>query len=193
MTFLREKDKTELSDAELVLQYRQQGDANVLGSLYQRYMDLIYGVCLKYLKEPDASKDAVINIYEELVTKLRKHEVEHFKSWLYTLARNHCLMELRRQKGKNTLEIPEQFMQSGEMLHLEDVLQKEEQLSSMEECLQQLAAEQKQCVELFYLYGKCYNEIVEQTGFEWNKVRSHIQNARRNLKLCMEGKEDDSR
>ncbi|MBX9784037.1 MAG: sigma-70 family RNA polymerase sigma factor [Chitinophagaceae bacterium] len=155
-------------------------------------MDLIYGVCLKYLKEPDASKDAVINIYEELVTKLRKHEVEHFKSWLYTLARNHCLMELRKQKGKNTLEIPEQFMQSGEMLHLEDVLQKEEQLSSMEECLQQLAAEQKQCVELFYLYGKCYNEIVEQTGFEWNKVRSHIQNARRNLKLCMEGKEDDS-
>lgn len=192
MTFLREHDTNPLTDAELVLQYRQDGDVKVLGRLYQRYMDLVYGVCLKYLKEPDASKDAVINIYEELVSKLRKHEVEQFKSWLYTLARNHCLMELRKQKGKNTFEITEQFMQSGEIQHLEDVMQKEEQLNTMEECIKQLANEQKQCVELFYLQSKCYNEICEQTGLDWNKVRSHIQNARRNLKLCMDSKSKTS-
>lgn len=192
MTFLREHDTKDLSDAELVLLYRQQGDTIVLGALYQRYMDLMYGVCFKYLKESESAKDAVINIYEELVEKLKKHEVENFKSWLYTLARNHCLMQLRKQKGKKTVEITEGFMQSEQLLHPEDVQQKEEQLSIMEECLQQLSPDQKQCVELFYLQGKCYNEISEQTGFEWNKVRSYIQNARRNLKLCMDSKTKES-
>lgn len=192
MTFLREHDTNNRSDAELVSLYRQQGDVAVLGTLYQRYMDLIYGVCLKYLKETEASKDAVINIYEELVEKLKKHEVENFKSWLYTLARNHCLMLLRKEKGKKTIEITDGFMQSEQLLHPEDVQLKEEQLQIMEECLQQLSPEQKQCVELFYLQGKCYNEISEQTGFAWNKVRSYIQNARRNLKLCMDNKTKQS-
>lgn len=186
MAFIREKEKTELTDAELVSLYRKDGDLKVLGTLYQRYMDLVYGVCLKYLGEAEPSKDAVINIYEELIGKLRQHEVSNFKSWLHTLTRNHCLMQLRKQKGHTTIELPEHFMQSEEMLHLESVQQKEEQLDSMEKCLEQLSDEQKACVTLFYMEGKCYNDITELTGIEWNKVRSHIQNGRRNLKLCME-------
>ena len=188
LAFIREKEKNHYSDTELVNFYRTDGDLTTLSILYQRYMDLIYGVCLKYLKDPEASKDAVINIYEELISKLKQHEVSNFKSWLYTLSRNHCLMQLRREKGHGTVEIPEQFMQTEEMLHLEDVLQKEEQLTGMEKCLEQLSAEQKSCVTLFYLQGKCYNDIMEQTGIDWNKVRSNIQNGRRNLKLCMEEK-----
>lgn len=186
MAFIREKDTHELTDAELVSLYRKEADLQVLGKLYQRYMDLIYGVCLKYLKDPEAAKDAVINIYEELISKLKQHEVSHFKSWLYTLSRNHCLMQLRKEKGRSTVEIAEKFMQSEEMLHLDSVMEKESQLNSMEKCLEQLSEEQKSCVTLFYLQGKCYNEITELTGIEWNKVRSFIQNGRRNLKLCME-------
>lgn len=188
MTFIKEKDKNNYSDAELVSLYREGGEQTLLAVLYQRYMDLIYGVCLKYLKDPETSKDAVINIYEELITKVRQHEVTHFKSWLYTLSRNHCLMQLRKEKGKATIEIPVSFMQSEEMLHLVGVLQKEEQFTQLEDCMKQLATEQKDCVELFYLHSKCYNEIVEQTGLDWNKVRSNIQNGRRNLKLCMDEK-----
>ncbi len=188
LAFIREKEKNNYSDAELVNLYRTDADLNILSTLYQRYMDLIYGVCVKYLKDPEASKDAVINIYEELISKLKLHEVNNFKSWLYTLSRNHCLMQLRKEKSHTTVEIPEKFMQSEEMLHLEGVLQKEEQLNSMEKCLEQLSAEQKTCVTLFYLEGKCYNDITGQTGIEWNKVRSNIQNGRRNLKLCMEQK-----
>jgi len=186
LAFIREKDTHEFTDAELVSLYRKEADLNVLGKLYQRYMDLIYGVCLKYLKDPEAAKDAVIHIYEELISKLKQHEVSHFKSWLYTLSRNHCLMQLRKEKGRNTVEIAEKFMQSEEMLHLDSVMEKESQLNSMEKCLEQLSEEQKSCVTLFYLQGKCYNEITELTGIEWNKVRSFIQNGRRNLKLCME-------
>jgi RNA polymerase sigma factor (sigma-70 family) len=192
LAFIKAKDETTITDAELVQLYRTNADLNVLSNLYQRYMDLIYGICLKYLKDPEAAKDAVINIYEELIVKLKQHEVSNFKSWLYTLSRNHCLMQLRKEKGHHTVEIPETFMQSGELMHPDAVEQKEEKLNSMEKCLEQLPGEQKTCVTLFYLQGKCYNEITEQTGIEWNKVRSYIQNGRRNLKLCIEKNIADS-
>jgi hypothetical protein len=39
------------------------------------------------------------------------------------------------------------------------------------------------------LDGKCYNEIVSQTGMDWNRVRSLVQNGRRNLKICMDKNE----
>jgi len=158
----------------------------VLGDLYQRYMELIYGVCLKYLKEPELAQDAVMQIFEELVPKLHKHEVENFKSWLYTLAKNHCLMQLRTPKNLKTTEFNPEGMQFEEEVHLNGVEWKEEQFQRMEKCLQTLSAEQKICVEMFYLQNKCYNQIEEESGIEWNKVRSYIQNGRRNLKICME-------
>src|SRR5690242_15145720 len=157
-----------------------------LAVLYQRYMDLLYGVCLKYLKQPEASRDAVMHIFEELVDKLKKHEVDNFKSWIYTMAKNHCLMQLRTPKNLKTTEFKVEHMQSEEELHLNGTLLKEENLQKLERCLQTLPGEQKICVELFYLQNKCYKEIAVLTGIEWNKVRSNIQNGRRNLKICMD-------
>lgn len=161
----------------------------VLGELYQRYMDLLYGVCLKYLKEPETAKDAVMQIFEELVVKLKKHDVENVKSWLYTLAKNHCLMQLRTPRNLKTTEFKTELMQSEEDLHLNGVMTREANLDKMEKCLDTLPQDQKEAVQLFYLQGKCYNEIAESTGMDWNKVRSQIQNGRRNLKICMEKSE----
>jgi RNA polymerase sigma-70 factor (ECF subfamily) len=149
-------------------------------------MDLVYGVCLKYLKDSEASKDAVMQIFEELVQKLKIHEVDNFKSWLYTLARNYCLMQLRTPKNLKTVEFNPGVMYSEEPEHLNEVFGKEEQLKTLENCLKSLSGDQQQTVELFYLQDKCYNEIATITGLEWNKVRSLIQNGRRNLKICME-------
>lgn len=160
----------------------------VLGELYQRYMDLVYGVCLKYLKDPEASRDCVMHIFEELVLKLKKHEVDNFRGWLHMVAKNHCLMQLRTPRNLKTVEFKTELVQSEENVHLNDVLEKEEELKKLERCIGTLAADQQQAIRLFYLEGKCYNEIVEQTGQEWNQVRSFIQNGRRNLKNCMEGK-----
>lgn len=159
----------------------------MLGDLFNRYMEMLYGVCLKYLKDPDEAQDAVMAIFEELVPKLRQHEVQNFKSWLYTLAKNHCLMKLRQQKKMPVTNLDEGFMQSEAGEHLTDALSREERFTQLEICLEQLAEGQRKVIELFYLKGKCYNEISEETGLEWNNVRSFIQNGRRNLKLCLEG------
>ncbi|MBS1916492.1 MAG: sigma-70 family RNA polymerase sigma factor [Bacteroidetes bacterium] len=177
-----------MSDHELVLLYKKSGNLTVLGELYQRYMELVYGVCVKYLKEPETAKDAVMAVFEELVPKLQKHEVDNFKGWLYTLAKNHCLMQLRSVKNKHVLEFDTERMQLTEDVHLNGVMEKEEHLERLQDCMQTLNDEQRTTVTLFYLENKCYKEITELTGMEWNKVRSQIQNGRRNLKICMEQK-----
>lgn len=158
----------------------------ILADLYQRYMELVYGVCLKYLKDNERSKDAVMSIFEELTEKLKLHEVSNFKSWLHTLTRNYCLMQLRTPKNLKTTKFNAAYMHSEESLHLNGVLEKEEQFLKLERCIEKLSDEQKQAVKLFYLQQKCYDEIAEITGYEWNRVRSYIQNGRRNLKNCME-------
>ncbi len=186
MSFIKNISNNSLSDKELVALYKESGDMAVLGELYQRYMELVYGVCLKYYKEPETAKDSVMLIFEELVTKLKKHEVDNFRGWLHQVAKNHCLMQLRTPKNMKTVEFKTELVQSEENVHLNGVLEKEENFNKLEHCLGTLSNEQRDTVKLFYLEGKCYNEIVEITGLEWNQVRSLIQNGRRNLKICME-------
>ena len=185
MTILRNIPSA-IDDAVLVERFKSTGDMSVLAALYQRYMDLAYAVAIKYLKDSEASKDAVMEVFEELIEKLKKHEVNNFKSWLYVLVKNHCLMKLRSSSRNKSVLLDENGMQLKEDLHHEDDSEKEWQLQQMSDCIGKLAAEQKQTIELFYLRQKCYKEISEVTGLDWNKVRSLIQNGRRNLKICME-------
>jgi RNA polymerase sigma factor (sigma-70 family) len=158
---------------------------DTLGDLYGRYMDLLYGVCLKYFKESDEAQDAVIHIFEEMVTKVKKYEIDNFKGWLYQVAKNHCLMKLRSRKSQ-PVNVDTDLMHLQENMHLDDVMQKETNLIVMEHCIEQLPAEQKTAIQLFYLQEKCYKEIADTTALDINKVRSFIQNGRRNLKICMD-------
>ena len=191
MTFIRNIPNNE-TDKELVDAFKKSGNLDLLSVLYQRYMDLVFGVCLKYFKEAERSKDAVMEIYLELSKKLALHDVGNFKGWLHVLARNYCLMQLRSPRNMKTTEFNPAFMQSRDAMHPENEhLIKEENLTKLEVCIKTLPDEQKQCVELFYLQNKSYNEVAAITGYDWNKVRSFIQNGRRNLKLCMEQDNED--
>ncbi len=185
---IREKSpENPVPDEALLKAYQENADLQALADLYQRYMDLVYGLCIKYLKDAESSRDAVMGIFEVLVRDLRKtYTVERFKPWLYSVARNYCLMQLRAAGKEKIIHISEEFMQSEEDLHLSD---KEEQVQKLERCLEGLPPAQRQIVLLFYKENKCYNEIQALTGHEWKKVRSFIQNGRRNLKICMEKKE----
>ena len=190
MNFLRQHTRPEADDATLIREYKATGQLDTLATLYQRYMELVYGVCLKYL-DTEAAKDAVMMIFEELIIKLNQHEVQNFKSWLHVLSRNHCLMKLRSSKTREGLEISlddKPFMESGEKIHheQENGFSMESNLQSMEKCMDTLPEEQKKSVDLFYLKERSYREVVEMTGYELKKVKSYIQNGKRNLKLCME-------
>jgi RNA polymerase sigma factor (sigma-70 family) len=174
------------TDEELLLLFRQDNNQHALATLYLRYNELVYGTCFKYLKDAEGAKDAVMNIYGELLQKLPLQEVHNFKSWLYVVVKNHCLMQLRREKNTTVVEFQPAVMQSADLLHLDDLLDKEAKFKMLEQCMERLSDEQRKAIQLFYFEDKCYNEIAEQTTMEWNKIRSLIQNGRRNLKICME-------
>lgn len=181
---------TVLSDLELVNEYKKTSDNTLIGVLFERYTHLVFGVCMKYLKDEEESRDAVMQIFEKLLADLRKHEITQFKGWLHSVAKNHCLMYLRSRQSsfKKELEMQKDFkvgMESGYELHLNNTNPKEEQLTKLEEGIKQLNEEQKLCIELFYLQNKCYQEVADITGFTLNQVKSYIQNGKRNLKIFL--------
>jgi RNA polymerase sigma factor (sigma-70 family) len=175
-----------LTDNELIAEFKTVQRQEVLGILFTRYTSLVFGTCLKYLKDRDDAKDAVMQIFEKLNSTLVKHEVANFKSWLYVSARNYCLMQLRARKRRQTNEITPNLMESDYVLHLESEPDLEENISKLEKCIGELAEEQQRCVQLFYLQEKCYRDVSLETGYELGQVKSFIQNGKRNLKLCMD-------
>ncbi len=183
--FLR-KNPSKESDEDLLRRFRSSNDLEALGNLYLRYAPLVYGVCLKHLRDREASKDAVMQIHEKLINLLHKHEVSHFRSWLYTLTRNHCLMQLRSTRGHIMEDIDSVVMENILFMHPDGDSRIEENLQKLERCIDKLIMEQQQCVRLFFLQEKSYKDICMKTGFEMKLVKSYIQNGKRNLKICME-------
>lgn len=193
MFFKRFSKPKPTTDAEYLAAYQATGNLELLGELYERYMEMVFAVCFKYLRDEDESKDAVMQIFEELVVKLRTHSVDNFRSWLHSVARNHCLMHLRsnRLQTEGVDYFEDGFMENEPFEHQSDEpFELEQNLSKMTDCLETLSDEQKTSIRLFYLEEKCYKEITDLTGYDLNKVKSYIQNGKRNLKICIEKKHE---
>lgn len=174
------------TDEELVSDYQNTHNKNVVGELFKRHSLLSFTVCHKYLKDEDAAKDASMAIFEKLFTDLKKHTPQNFKSWLYSVCKNYCLMQLRKpvlevlvDDGKEENE--DFFVQFEELLH-QDSESKEHKLLALEDAMVQLNDKQRVCIDLFYLQQKSYDEVSKQTGYTTKEVKSHIQNGKRNLK-----------
>ena len=179
------------TDEALVALYRKTKDLGIVGKLFERYTHLVYGICLKYLKNEERSKDAVMEIFEELFVKLSLHEVRNFKSWLYSVSRNYCLMEIRRDG--TSLRLKERLLDDfrGEGMEFDSVwhlLEEEENNISDDmllKALDSLVPGQAECVRMLYLEDKTYKDIARETGYSMNEVKSHIQNGKRNLKIFL--------
>lgn len=176
-----------ISEQELLDRYYADGNKEWLGILLQRYTLLLLGVCMKYLKNEEAARDAVQQIFLKVITELDKYRVDYFKSWLYMIARNYCLMQFR-DRNKAPVELKTNVPVEPEVEQLHAIKEKETLLNWMNEGLQQLNHEQQQCVTLFYLEKKSYQEVANQTGFSMAQVKSCIQNGKRNLRLMIERK-----
>ncbi len=179
------------SDEELLEKFKLSGNLDLLGELYARYMHLVYGVGLKYFKDRDEAQDVVMNVFEKLIVELPKQKVQNFKSWLYVITKNHCLMELRSRKSKDHklegLKIEQEFMESSDEIHPID--REDDSIDkALKDCIEKLKSEQKQCIELFYYKKLCYQELAETLKLDEKKVKSYLQNGKRNLKICLEDK-----
>lgn len=178
------------TDEQLVMAYKLSGDKTLVGELFKRHSILCFAVCVKYLKNEDAAHDAVMSIFEKLFTDLNQHEISSFRNWLHSVARNYCLMQLRKpmfELYKNVWVDEENdglLMENYTTLHpLDEVTDKEKKFEALTQALTGLNQQQRLCVELFYLKQLSYEQIAATTGLSMNEVKSYIQNGKRNLKL----------
>jgi len=178
-----------ITDKELLTKYYADHNSEWLGILLQRYTLLLLGVCMKYLKNEDDAKDSVQQIFLKVIQELQKYRVDYFKSWLYMVAKNHCLMKLRDRQSKIPAELTEKLMAAPEeTTDWQVLIQNDLTMELMETSLKELNVEQQRCVILFYLEKKSYQEITEITGFSMLQVKSYIQNGKRNLRILIERK-----
>jgi RNA polymerase sigma-70 factor (ECF subfamily) len=189
--FFKQSSLKQVPDNELIHSFKETGDPAFIGELFSRYTHLVFGVCMKYLKDEEDAKDAVMEIMEDLFDDLKIHAIDNFKSWLYTVAKNHCLMEIRKNASVHMIRevssenFPPEFMESLLVMHPDNDEAEDHSHEKMTKALHMLNQEQRTCIELLYLHDKSYKEVVEMTGFTMKQVKSHIQNGRRNLKILL--------
>ncbi|MBL7751063.1 MAG: sigma-70 family RNA polymerase sigma factor [Chitinophagaceae bacterium] len=171
------------------MRFSTSQDNKWLGVLLERYTLLLFGVCMKYLKNEEEARDSVQQVFLKAITELQKYKVEYFKSWIYMVAKNHCLMKLRDRQGKIPTELEDNH--PAEETDRNQLVETDKNLERMAEALEELNKEQKQCITLFYLEKKSYQQVAGETGFSLMQVKSYIQNGKRNLKIIMERKATD--
>lgn len=178
-----------ITDAELLERFEADGDNQWLGILLHRYTLLLFGVSMKYLKNEEEARDAVQQVCLKVITELPKYKVTYFKSWLFMIARNHCLMKLRKSPANRIQSIDDAHpVVSEEQWQRLDKQDQEKLYTWLTESMQELNPEQSTCIQLFFLQKKSYQEIADQTQFNLLQVKSHIQNGKRNLRILMEKK-----
>jgi RNA polymerase sigma-70 factor, ECF subfamily len=183
---LKNKDKiSDWTDEKLLQAFSESGDVAFFGELYRRYIPKVYGLCLKYLNNQETARDAVMDIFAILVEKVPHYEIKNFNTWLYSVAKNHCLHVIRKEKQTNFVNIEDAFVENEAIFTLTDKPQSEEEREALEYCLETLSDEQRVSLNYFFYEDKSYADIVDLTGFALSKVKSYIQNGNRNLKSCI--------
>lgn len=175
------------TDEELLTEFNKTGNADYFGELYNRYTPLIYGVCLKYLQDAEKAQDAVMQLFENLLPKISKYEIGVFRTWLHSVVKNHCLQILRKESREITVDFNVNLMESDDILHLLSEEETDsERMEALKRCMEKLPEEQKISITSFFMEEMSYADIVEATGYTLSRVKSYIQNAKRNLKICIE-------
>ena len=195
---MAQEDYKNISDEELIHRYRNSHETIYIGELYQRYTHLVFGVCMKYFKNEPEAEDATMQIFEKLISDLKKHHVTAFKPWLHTVVKNHCMMQFRKDAttNKHITELKfetREIVENPEENHLQEAEEKEFVLTHLKDGIDELKEEQRACIELFYLKDLSYVEVASITGYSLNEVKSYIQNGKRNLKNFITAKNEQAK
>lgn len=185
----------QLSDEELVRLYIAKGDKRCFGEIYNRYSSMVYGACLKYLRNKDEAYDTAMDIFENLIDKLRRQKnIRNFNVWIYHVTKNECFSRIKSAKKIPVEPLNENFVEESSDHFMENdgflTLYNEQSHVHKEDvvmnAINRLKPEQKACVIAFYLDKMSYKEIEDQLGYSFVKVKSHIQNGKRNLKIILQ-------
>jgi len=186
MNFTIKQNYLLISDQELLDSFYKQNDKKALAHLYIRYTSSQFGICMKYLKDKEAAKDMIQDIFEKISRKLITTKVDNFRAWLFFVTKNACLNKLAKNKKIfiETAHLPFDF--KNDIYEIDHIIEKEKKLNELEKCISNLSTQQQKVLKLFFFEKFCYSQIAEMMQIEWGNVRSVLQNSKRNLRICLE-------
>jgi len=182
---------TQLSDEQIVEKYQSGHDVYYAALLFERYNEMTVSLALSYLKNETDAEDAVMESFEIMVTDLKKAEVKNFGGWYYSVVRNHLLKVKRKRERYSSVDLIEGYHDSaGEDAKFESIFNDDQTDGDrlIDETLKELKPMQAKCLQLFYLDGKSYKEIVSELKISEKEVKSHVQNGKRKMKIILENK-----
>jgi RNA polymerase sigma factor (sigma-70 family) len=179
------KNSQELTDEELLLRYKTDENSHWIGILFDRYAVLLLGMCMKYLKDEEDARDSVQQIFLKVLAEVNHHKIQFFRAWIYQVSKNHCLMQLRKRQHHRHVEVDENNAPAAAAEDKTIHVEKDAMLGNMEQALEKLNTEQRDCLKMFYLQKLSYQDIASATGYTLLQVKSYIQNGKRNLKLLL--------
>lgn len=185
MSFFGKKTLND-SDEDLLVLYTQTNSSDYFGELYNRYIPLIYGLCLKHLQSIEKAEEAILELFKILLPKVSDYEIKDFKTWIYRVAKNHCLQIVGKEKQHILVDLDTSVWAEDNILHLLEGNGPRDEIAALNHCIQKLPVQQKICIPLFFKEEMSYEDIAEQTGYLLKTVKSQIQNGKRNLKTCIE-------
>ncbi len=183
----RQKNKYRSLADEALLKALQSDPDNrwAFGEIYRRYGHLVFGTCLNYLKNKEGAEDLTMDIFAGLVNKIQRHNIRYFKSWLYQVTKNECLMQLRKNHP-NTLPLEEGIIPNTVQNGVEMKEQQETIDQLIVEIISELNSPQREAIQLFYMKGLTYQAISQELALSLKKVKSALQNGKRNLRIKLE-------
>lgn len=176
------KIKEDITEEELLNRYYSDGKPKWLGMILENYSLLLFGVCMKYLKDATAAKDSVQQVFVKALEEIPKGEILNLGGWLYQVAKNECLSQLRSAKKHLGADYLLQMPQS-EYISIDKLLLEEKREAELIRVLNKLKEDQKECLTLFFFEHKSYQQIAKLKNISLKQVKSNIQNGKRNIKI----------
>jgi RNA polymerase sigma-70 factor (ECF subfamily) len=171
-----------LSDDELIGYYKSSGEPYYAGILFQRYTRHLAVVTHKYMKKQADAEDALMEVFEIILKDLKTHTIGNFRAWAYSVTKHNCLKKIKSANDRKFK--PESALKqvADDTNYDFDPYLLDNQIDDLKKAISNLGAEQRICIDLFYLQEKSYKEVAEITGYTLHEVKSYLQNGKRNLK-----------
>ena len=194
------------STDEQLMERLKQGQTGALDELYRRYARKLYAFCYNTMRfqNPQETEDLVHDVFVRVIKAARTFNPQKasFRTWMFRIARNHCIDVVRRKKRFQIIPLGKRAAQNDheEELAPEDTIADQGEnvessvirtsvIEAVRDCVNELDnADERQAIALYYLGGKVYREIGEILGKSTSMARNRVQSAQDKVKRCLERK-----
>lgn len=180
-----------------IIAARDEGNQEAFAEIVYSFQDAVYNLCYRMLGERTEAEDASQEAFIRAYNNLDRYDIERsFKTWLLSIASNHCIDRLRKRRLKYlSLDEPlpghMQLSLTSEQSNPEQEVLHNQRSERIQALLDELAPNDRAGIILKYWYDYSYAEIAEALDTSESAVKSRLFRARRALAEMMNSNDEE--